>query len=284
MNRLPPFSVIVVTRNRAATLRDTLDRILADDYPDREVVVVDGASTDGTVDLLRSYGDRVRWISEPDRGEYDAWNKATRLARGELIKWLPDDDRLRPGALRAAAAYFEAHPGIDVAFGRFGVLERRDGKDALIAEPPHPDPPRFTPRDWLRHTQGVMSVGAFVRRRAVDRIGPFELGLICGDLEFWTRAAVKGVAMGLIPEVVADYRLTGENLSRVRKRRIAFEVLWLCTRYGTVSDLVYCAERRKYVLLGVEGTVQRLVAASQSVGFRPLHWARTARNRILGKG
>jgi glycosyltransferase involved in cell wall biosynthesis len=99
MSNLVKISVAVVTKNRAGSLKRLLDGVLREDYPNLEIVVVDGASTDGTVELLKSYGPAVRWISEPDNGEYFAWNKAVAMATGEILKPICDDDLLRPGAL-----------------------------------------------------------------------------------------------------------------------------------------------------------------------------------------
>ncbi len=110
MSELPKVSVVLVTRNRAERLRATIAHVLTDPYPNREIVVVDGASTDHTVEVLKSFGDQVRWISEPDSGEYDAWNKANRMVEGEILKWLPDDDRLVVGATQIAVDYCSRIP------------------------------------------------------------------------------------------------------------------------------------------------------------------------------
>ncbi|HEY3248887.1 MAG TPA: glycosyltransferase, partial [bacterium] len=86
------MSVVVPCLNRAGYLAQTIDSILAQDYPHLECVVVDGGSTDGTVDLLRSYGEAVRWVSEPDRGHADAINKGWQMSRGTILAWLNADD------------------------------------------------------------------------------------------------------------------------------------------------------------------------------------------------
>ena len=101
----PLVSVVTVTRNTAAHVAGCLDSVAAQDGADYEHWVVDGASTDGTVDVLRGRRDeRLHWISEPDRGIYDAMTKAVRLAKGRWIYFLGADDRLRPGILREMAS------------------------------------------------------------------------------------------------------------------------------------------------------------------------------------
>lgn len=100
----PLISVVTVTRNSAAHLSGCLDSVAAQAGADFEHWVVDGASTDGTVNLLRERNDpRLHWISEPDSGIYDAMNKAVRLAQGQWMLFLGADDRLRPGVLREVA-------------------------------------------------------------------------------------------------------------------------------------------------------------------------------------
>ena len=102
----PLISVVTVTRNTVDHLAGCLDSVATQDGADFEHWVVDGASTDGTVELLRSRNDpRLRWISEADRGVYEAMGKAVALARGRWIYFLGADDRLRPNALREMAAH-----------------------------------------------------------------------------------------------------------------------------------------------------------------------------------
>ncbi|MHC4052560.1 glycosyltransferase family 2 protein [Bradyrhizobium sp. 25ACV] len=88
----PVLSIVTVTYNSAATLQDTLRSVRDQSFRDYEHVIVDGGSTDGTIDMLKKAGDAVRWISEPDRGIYDAMNKGIRLARGKWIHLLNSDD------------------------------------------------------------------------------------------------------------------------------------------------------------------------------------------------
>lgn len=89
----PKISIITVCFNSAATIRDTIDSVLAQTYPDIEYIVVDGASRDGTIDILRGYGERIsRFISEPDQGIYDAMNKGIGLATGDYVGIINSDD------------------------------------------------------------------------------------------------------------------------------------------------------------------------------------------------
>ena len=271
------FSVLVVTRNRAPILRGTLDRILEDDYPHKEVVVVDGASTDGTQAVLESYGNRIRWISEPDTGEYDAWNKALKLAKGDVLKWIPDDDLLRPGCVSAAARYLQGHPDVDILFGQATLCRRQpDGSLETLSQTQMLDQSRLGLHHWLTGAVGLNPVAGFVRSRAMARTGPFSLDYMCGDTEFWARAAKMGVRFAVMPDVVVDYIYTGDNMHLKRAQRFAFDGLRVVARYGTVADVARTAWHKRYILTGIAPFLDRH-------DLHPLRTLRKLRKRVLGE-
>lgn len=114
----PLFSTVTVAFNAAATIRATIESVLAQTAGNREYLIVDGGSTDGTLDILRSYGDAIRWVSEPDKGIYDAMNKGIGLARGTWIHLLNADDTYAgPGVLA------ELLPRLDPACTNYADIE-----------------------------------------------------------------------------------------------------------------------------------------------------------------
>jgi glycosyltransferase involved in cell wall biosynthesis len=115
----PLVSVIVVSLNYAHFLKETLDSVLTQDYGRLEVIVVDGASTDRTLDILRTYADdpRLRWISEPDTGPVSAMGKGFKLARGDLVGLMPVTDTYVPGAIQELIREFSADPTLALAGG-----------------------------------------------------------------------------------------------------------------------------------------------------------------------
>jgi glycosyltransferase involved in cell wall biosynthesis len=112
---LPKISIVTPTFNGRSTLRDTIESVLAQDYKNWEHIVIDGGSTDGTMDILRAYS-HLQWISEKDQGHYHAMNKGIERASGDVIAILNADDCYRAGALRKVAAAFEKHPQWDALF------------------------------------------------------------------------------------------------------------------------------------------------------------------------
>ena len=102
---LPRFSVVTPSFNQAEFIRDTIDLVVAQDYPNFEHIVVDGGSTDGTIDILRSYP-HLTWTSEPDRGQSDALNKGFSKAQGDVIAWINSDDYYAPrGVFKGGRSY-----------------------------------------------------------------------------------------------------------------------------------------------------------------------------------
>src|SRR5947209_2371212 len=106
------ISVVTPTFNGIATLRETIESVLTQDYQNWEHIVIDGGSTDGTLDLLRSYA-HLQWLSEKDEGHYHAMNKGIERATGEIIAILNSDDRYRNGALSKVATAFAKNPEWD---------------------------------------------------------------------------------------------------------------------------------------------------------------------------
>ena len=115
------FSIITVCFNSAKTIRQTFDSVLKQECTDYEYIVVDGASADGTVDIIKEYepkfAGRMRWISEPDNGIYDAMNKGIKLSRGNYLNFLNADDYYEPDTLEILRQAITAHPGFDVYYG-----------------------------------------------------------------------------------------------------------------------------------------------------------------------
>src|SRR5215210_8083908 len=106
----PLVSIITPSLNQAAFIEAAIESVLAQDYPNIEYLVIDGGSTDGTLDILRRYEGRLTWISEPDAGQSDAINKGWCRSQGHIVAWLNSDDIYYPGAIRQAVAGLRSDP------------------------------------------------------------------------------------------------------------------------------------------------------------------------------
>jgi glycosyltransferase involved in cell wall biosynthesis len=116
---VPRISLVTPTYQQAATIRETIESVLGQDYPDLEYGVLDAGSKDGTVEILREYekDPRFHWVSEPDKGQSDAINKGLARCTGDVFNWINSDDYLEPGALRRVAEAFQKNPGLDIVSG-----------------------------------------------------------------------------------------------------------------------------------------------------------------------
>jgi glycosyltransferase involved in cell wall biosynthesis len=208
------ISVITVCWNSAATIRDTLDSIAAQDYPDIEHLVIDGASTDGTVELVRSDGLRVaRLISEPDRGMYDSMNKGLGLATGEVIGFLHSDDMLAgPQVMSSIAAAF-ADPTVEAVYGDIDMVDAADTSRVVRRWRSGPHRPGRLPRGWF-----PPHVTLYIRRRVLDEVGPFdERYRIAADMDHMVRLfEVRRVRSLHIPQVLVHMRAGGASNRSLR--------------------------------------------------------------------
>lgn len=189
MVELPSISVITPCLDAAATIEEALESVCAQGYSRLEHVVVDGGSTDGTLEILeRSEG--VRYVSEPDGGRVDAVNKGVAMTSGDVIAWLNADDRYHPGTLRAVGEAFAADPAAMWVTGYCDIVDG-DGEEIRHAVTAYKN---ALLRHWsfpLYLTQNFVSDPAtFVRRTALEQAGPLDPRYrISHDYDLWLRVA-----------------------------------------------------------------------------------------------
>jgi glycosyltransferase involved in cell wall biosynthesis len=270
MTELPKISIIIPTRNRAYYLRRGLDSILKSGYPNLEIIVIDGASTDGTVQLLKTYGNRItKWVSEPDGGEYFAVNKGLAFATGEIIKFMSDDDVLLPSALDIAGRYFLENPDVDVIFGQQKWYVSTAKEDILVYDKLITDDRSITPRNWIRRSMDVPShIASFVRKRIIDEVGGMSEVYWPGDVEFWARVAKHGAKIVLLPDHFVDYYLTGENGVMTRARQCHTIFYHTARLHGNMADVLYVL-LAKVLVFEITNPIRMMAHA---LGLHPLRW------------
>jgi glycosyltransferase involved in cell wall biosynthesis len=176
------ISIITPSYNQGQYLEQTIDGVLSQQYPDLEYIIIDGGSTDNSVEIIKKYEKHLKyWVSEKDKGQSDAINKGMKMASGEIVNWLNSDDWYNPGTLQKIADYFEDEK-ILVVSGRGDVW--KDGE--LVSRNPGVDLYPFFEKTagWARIDQPE----TFFRRSAIQKIGYLNTDLhYVMDREWWIR-------------------------------------------------------------------------------------------------
>lgn len=186
----PLVSVVIPCMNRAHFLVPTLESVLRQNYPSIECIVVDGGSKDGTVEILRGYGDRIRWVSEPDNGHADAINKGWLMSHGDILAWLNADDLyIIPDAISKAVAYLQENSEVDVVYGDYTLITEEGKVLRDIVKPPAWD--LVTAVKYCHYT--VPQATSFMRRSILEKVGWLDADFANGkDHELWLRIGMAG--------------------------------------------------------------------------------------------
>lgn len=212
MAELPSISVVTACLNSAGTIEETIASVAAQGYPRVEHIVVDGGSTDGTLEILERAAN-VRYISEPDDGRVDAVNKGVAMASGDVIAWLNADDRYHPGALTAVGEAFAADPAAQWATGYCDIIDA-DGEEIRHGVTAYKN---LLLRHWsfpLYLTQNFVSDPAtFVRRAALDEAGPLDPAYpVAHDYDLWLRVGRRHRPL-VLRRTLSSFRMTDGTLS-----------------------------------------------------------------------
>jgi glycosyltransferase involved in cell wall biosynthesis len=246
--QLPKMSIVTPSFNSSHTIRETIESVIAQKYPNCEHLVMDGGSTDGTVDILKSYPHLI-WISEKDRGHYFAMNRGIEQSTGEVVNILNADDCLRPGALQLVGEAFARNREWDALFGDIVYVDGK-GQEIYRREEARYD------YDVLRYAVPyVIHQTLFVRKATHDRLGLYraEDFLNCCDFEFVLRMGKAGCTVGHIPQLLIDYRYHdfGQSADQRVTRNMMREEALIGREYGrpegwlaTVYRFVYRAKRQ----------------------------------------
>jgi hypothetical protein len=214
-------SIVTPSFNQAAYLEQTILSVLNQDYPRLEYIVVDGASTDGSLEIIRKYADKLSWwVSEKDDGQADAINKGFARAKGEVAAWLNSDDYYLPGAVRAAVKAFDENPDVVLAYGdMLAVNETGKPINRLKYK-------QLTLEDLLCF-QIIGQPAVFIRRSALAdlRLDPTYHFLL--DHHLWIQLAWRGRILH-VPQTWAAARYHAEAKNRAKAAefgREAFRIL-----------------------------------------------------------
>ena len=280
----PLVSVVTPSLNQAAYIVQTIRSVRSQSYDNIEHIVVDGGSTDGTVEILAGLEGfpAFRWASEPDRGMYDAINKGLGRARGEILAYLNSDDLYPPWAVERVVDFFAGHPDVDLVYGDYIRLDEAGGR-MLLLQPPYD-------ARYIRRSGFIPQPTTFWRRAVWEAIGGFDTTLqFVGDCDYWIRA---GRRFGIVKldEVLAFDRIQPGAKRSMDDGALRRELDRVRTRYRpdrrervplAATVVTVAVQRRlqlaRFVLAAVmqrrpSGPWSGIIGGS-SVRFRPLQLA-----------
>ena len=202
MPNFPLVSIITPSFNQAHYLEETIRSVLSQDYPRLEYMIVDGGSTDGTVEIIKEYEQKLAWwVSEKDQGQTDAINKGFARASGEILAWINSDDTYEPSAVSAAVKYLQEHPDVGMVYGDCNFINeagRVIGK-FNSAQTNY----RLLRQGYAHIPQQTM----FFRADLWKQVGPLDPSFYFAmDYDLWTRVAAR-TEIKYITQTWANFRL-----------------------------------------------------------------------------
>jgi GT2 family glycosyltransferase len=264
----PRLSVVTACRNSASHLEEALRSVLLQGYPDFEYFVVDGASTDGTLEILRTYEPWLSaWTSGPDAGQAAAIRLGFARSSGTLVAWLNADDAYLPGALaRAATAHAERPEALIVA--PVVHLDERSGRREVHG------PRGLTPGNLVRYWEGRacwQQPGAFFPREAYERTGGLDARLhYAMDYDLLCRLLLQGTPVHDVEVPLATFRLHAESKTRSQEAAMVRETSTVSRRYWDKVGGVARADHDRFVSRALLGSARRLLARGRGVGAAAL--------------
>jgi glycosyltransferase involved in cell wall biosynthesis len=261
----PLVSIITPSFNQGRFIAETIESVLGQTYDNIEYIVMDGGSTDETLEVLKRYEDRLRWISEPDSGQSDAINKGMALAKGEILAYLNSDDLIEPEAVAQAVAFFSQNPDADMVYGEAVYIDEESRVTGDY-------PTKSNPRDSLVYDCVICQPAAFWRRSVARRLGPFDEALhYAMDYEYWLRMRKADAMMVHLPVPFARSRLHSKAKTISQRGKVFPEIFEICCRHLDYVAVQYFEGFVHYHL------VERHPIAGKAIGYFPYFWRKLAR-------
>jgi glycosyltransferase involved in cell wall biosynthesis len=251
----PLVSIVTPVLNGARFLREMIESVRAQDYPAIEHIVLDGGSTDGTVELLQQTTGIV-WRTGRDAGMYDAVNQGFRLSRGEIVAYLNSDDRyVVPDGVSTAIRRFAEEPDVDVVYGDFRFIDT-DGRYASVRQPRG----RRFDVAALRHGNYIPAHSTFVRKSVVEGGHWFDPTLqFAGDWDWVLGMAQAGKKFSHVDRVLSEFRLHGAaKTATFGWRRKLSEWRIICRRRGASLPLLFAYEVGATAKFAAQKCIRRL--------------------------
>jgi glycosyltransferase involved in cell wall biosynthesis len=240
--RQPKISIITPSYNQGKYIEKTILSVLGQDYQDYEYIVMDGGSNDGTIDILKKYGNRLKWISEKDKGQSDAINKGLIISKGKIVSYLNADDVLADNTLRFISEFFDRHPGIMWISGGYGIIDE-NGKKIRHAI-------TYWKKIWLSlhkllNTGAILKIfnyipqpSTFFRKEVFKKTGLFDTSLeFTMDYDLWLRI-IKKYPLKVTYKTLSFFRIHNDAKTVVNVNKSFNESFLVASRYTKSATLL----------------------------------------------
>ncbi len=224
LSNSPLISIVTPSFNQAEFVERTIKSVVEQDYPNLEYIVMDGGSTDGTIEILKKYSQKIIWHSEKDKGQGDAINKGMKLAKGEIFGYLNSDDTLEPGALKTVADFFTKNPKKRWVFGKCRIINEKDReiRKSITAYK------NFWLNCYHYNTLLVLNYisqpAVFWRREAYEKTALFNNRYFWAlDYDYWLRLG-KRYPPGFINHYLANFRVHKRSKTSIGVKNFLEEV------------------------------------------------------------
>ncbi len=224
------FSVITPSFQQGRFIERTIKSVLSQNIPDIEYVICDGGSTDETIEIIKRYEDRIKWISEPDQGQADAVNRGIAMTNGDIIAWINSDDIYYPNTFKIVQEIFINNPEVQIIYG---AADHIDEHDQFIED----YPTEYWNYQRLMETCYICQPAVFFRRSMLEKFGLLDVSLnYCMDYELWLRYG-KYVSFYYIPQKLAGSRLYNQNKTLGQRELVYREIQkMLQNKFGKIPD------------------------------------------------
>lgn len=228
MQEDPLVSIVTPSYNSAAYLKETIESVLSQDYPRIEYIVVDGGSTDGTIEILERYKERLRYVSGPDSGAAEAINRGFEVSHGSIFAWLSADDTYLPGAVSTAVRSLTSDPNLAAVYGEAYWVGSQG--EVLRRYPTQPFDPELLGQECY-----ICQPACFLRRAAFQEVGMLDMKLqFAFDYDLWIRMS-RRYRFGWLPEYLATSRMHGSTKTLGRRAQVFRETFRILKHhYGYV--------------------------------------------------
>lgn len=245
------ISVITPSFNQGHFIKETIDSVLNSNYDDIEYIVMDGGSTDDTVDILKSYGDRIIWKSEKDNGQTDAINKGMNLATGDILCFLNSDDYYMADTISYVMDYFKNNNDAMWLSGDYKIVDENGEEIQGFVKKYKNLLKSFPNKMTLKVANYIIQPSTFWRKEVYKTIGPFDEKLnYVMDYDYWLRT-IKKYPLYLTKKKLCSFRIHGQSKGGFDFSKQFDEELKICKKYVNNPILVFLHYIHNLFIVGI---------------------------------